>query len=163
MGAKVGPPATTVGVGASVGRVGLSEPLRLHASSATSITSAAISTGGLWQRERKSLSFESMTHLDDQTLDTTIFDLQGSHYDIGYAIGQGSQPFTLPAWWPEPPPLAFAQACAREISALHPSLTDEIHGHADGQHQSYNEILRIICRQRLGGRSVSVPPEHGGC
>src|SRR5215831_16151694 len=104
-------------------------------------------------------------------IDTTTFDLEGTHYDIGVAIGRGSQPFSLPAWWPEPPPLPYAEACAREISALHPLLLDEIHGHADGQKQSYAEILRIICRQRLGGRSLMAPvvssspviPEHGGC
>src|SRR5258708_4591375 len=159
MGANVGPPATSVGVGASVGST--SGPLKRQPISAINMISAAIDS--LWQRERKPLSFEIMTILEDSALDTTAFDMQGSHYDIGLAIGQGSRPFTLPAWWHEPPPLAFAQACAREIAALHPLLTDEIHGHADGQHQSYNEILRLICRQRLGGRSVSVAPERGGC
>src|SRR2546430_13090954 len=90
-------------------------------------------------------------------IDTTTFDLEGSHYDIGVAIGRASQPFTLPAWWPEPPPLPYAEACAREISALHPLLLDEIHGHADGQSQSYAEILRIICRQRLAGGILCGP------
>jgi predicted choloylglycine hydrolase len=98
-------------------------------------------------------------------IDTTCFDLTGTHYEIGVMIGQRSPAFVLPAWWPEPPPLAFAEACAREIAALHPLLLDEIHGHADGQTLSYNELLRIICRQRLGGRSVPAPvvPEAGGC
>jgi hypothetical protein len=98
-------------------------------------------------------------------IDTTVFDLGGAHYDIGVAIGRASQPFTLPGWWPEPPPLDFALACSREISALHPGLLDEIRGHADGQQQSYNELLRLICRQRLGGRTAAVVivPEQGGC
>ncbi len=97
-------------------------------------------------------------------IDTTVFDLSGTHYDIGVAIGQASQPFVLPAWWPEPPPLDFALACGHEISALHPGLLDEIRGHADGQQQSYDELLRLICRQRLGGRvAAATIPEHGGC
>jgi predicted choloylglycine hydrolase len=97
-------------------------------------------------------------------IDTTIFDLTGNHYDIGFAIGHNSAPFVLPSWWPEPPPLGYALACAREISALHPELIDEIHGHADGQHQSYDDLLRLICRQRLGRRlSAASVPEHGGC
>src|SRR5262245_31697090 len=89
-------------------------------------------------------------------IDTTVFDLSGAHYDIGVAIGRASQPFTLPAWWPQPPALDFALACSREIAALHPGLLDEIHGHADGQKLSYNELLRLICRQRLGGRTAAV-------
>jgi hypothetical protein len=110
---------------------------------------------------------------DPDRIDTTTFDLAGSHYDIGVKIAQRSPAFVLPSWWPEPPSLDFAEACAREIAALHPMLLDEIHGHADGQTLSYNELLRIICRQRLGGRSVPalttrhsdppVAPEAGGC
>jgi hypothetical protein len=98
-------------------------------------------------------------------IDTTTFDLEGSHYDIGVTIGRNSQQFVLPSWWPEPPPLTFADACSREIAALHPLLLDEIRGHADGQNLSYHELLRIICRQRLGGRSLPAPvvPEAGGC
>jgi predicted choloylglycine hydrolase len=95
-------------------------------------------------------------------IDTTVFDLSGSHYDIGVFIGQHSERFSLPSWWPEPPPLSFADACAREISVMHPLLLDEIQGHADGQHQPYEDILRLICRQRLGGRIPHVP-EQGGC
>ena len=98
-----------------------------------------------------------------EPIDTTTFDLEGSHYDIGLAIGQASPPFLLPGRWPEPPPLSFAEACAREIAALHPLLMDEIRGHADGQSESFNEILRIMCRHRLGGRIVPVVPEQGGC
>src|SRR5258708_34912102 len=97
-----------------------------------------------------------------EPIDTTPFDLEGSHYDIGLAIGQASPPFLLPGRWPEPPPLSFAEACAREIAALHPLLMDEIRGHADGQSQPFNEILRIMCRHRLGGRNVSGSSEQGG-
>ncbi len=98
-------------------------------------------------------------------IDTTVFDLSGNHYDIGLTIGRASEPFVLPGWWPEPPPLGFALACAREIGVLHPGLLDEIQGHADGQQQSYDELLRLICRQRLGRRTAAVVtvPEHGGC
>ncbi len=95
-------------------------------------------------------------------IDTTIFELTGSHYDIGLAIGRGSQRFTLPAWWPEPPPLEFARACARDVGAFHAPLIDEIRGHADGQELSFGDLLRIICRQRLGRRRAEVP-ERGGC
>src|SRR5258706_15451322 len=98
-----------------------------------------------------------------ELIDTTTFDLEGSHYDIGLAIGQASPPFLLPGRWPEPPPLSFAEACARAIAALHPLLMDEIRGHADGQSESFNEILRIMCRPRLGGRILPVLPEKGGC
>jgi predicted choloylglycine hydrolase len=97
-----------------------------------------------------------------QLLDTNTFDLSGTHYEIGYHIGQQSQLFTLPTWWPEPPPLSFAQSCAREIAAFHPTLLDELYGHADGQAQDYDHLLRILCRYRLGGRPASVP-EQGGC
>lgn len=97
-----------------------------------------------------------------QLPDTSTFDLSGTHYEIGYHIGQRSELFTLPAWWPEPPSLNFAHACAREITAFHPNLLDELYGHADGQEQDYDHLLRILCRYRLGGRPVSVP-EQGGC
>src|SRR5437868_5096801 len=102
---------------------------------------------------------------DDSTIDLTVFDLVGAHYDIGLTIGRASPRFALPSWWPEPPPLKYALACAREIGAIHPALLDEIHGYADGQGDSYDELLRLICRQRLGGRIPSVQniPEHGGC
>lgn len=101
-------------------------------------------------------------------VDTSTFDLKGTHYEIGLKIGQGSTRFELPPWWPEPPPLAFAEACAREIASFHPTLLDEIHGHADGQQQSYPELLRLICRQRLAGRNYTgtlgpLIPEPGGC
>lgn len=96
------------------------------------------------------------------TPDTAVFDLSGSHYDIGFTIGQHSAPFVLPAWWPEPPALAFAQACAREIAALHSPLLDELYGHADGQQQPYERLLQLICRSRLSGRPTQTP-ERGGC
>src|SRR5260221_14779634 len=96
-------------------------------------------------------------------LDTTPFDLRGTHYDIGVAIGQASAPFTIPPWWPEPPPVDFAYACAEQIAAFDAPLLDEIQGYADGQNQTYDQILRIICRQRLAGRIPAIPPEHGGC
>jgi predicted choloylglycine hydrolase len=95
-------------------------------------------------------------------LDTHTFDLGGTHYQIGYQIGRSSPLFTLPSWWPEPPPLAFAHACAQQIAACHASLIDELYGHADAQQQSFDHLLRIVCRARLGGHPVSVP-EQGGC
>ncbi len=95
-------------------------------------------------------------------LDVATFALAGSHYDISYAIGRGSAHFALPTWWPDPPTLAFAQACAREIAAIHSPILDELYGHADAQAQSYDHLLRIICREKLGGRPAYVP-EQGGC
>lgn len=98
--------------------------------------------------------------------DTRTFDLSGSHYEIGLAIGRGSEPFAMPAWWPEPPSLDFAHACAREIAAIHPPLLDELYGHADGQALPYDDLLRIVCRYRMGGRPISAiapVPEQGGC
>ena len=90
------------------------------------------------------------------------FSLTGSHYDIGFAIGRGSSHFVLPNGWPEPPPLAFAQACARDIAAIHAPILDELYGHADAQAQPYEQLLRILCREKLGGRPAYVP-EQGGC
>ena len=106
--------------------------------------------------------------MDTSPLDTTPFDLRGTHYDIGVKLGQASALFTIPPWWPEPPSLEFAEACAREIAAFDAPLLDEVHGYADGQSQSYKQILRILCRQRLAGRipagrAVPVAPEQGGC
>jgi hypothetical protein len=101
-----------------------------------------------------------MPHLEP--LDLKTFDLTGSHYDIGLQIARNTAPFALPSWWPEPPPVAFAAACAREIAAIHAPLLDELYGHADGQALDYHSLLRIVCRYRLGGRPVSVP-EQGGC
>lgn len=103
-----------------------------------------------------------MTSTTVQALDLKTFDLSGSHYDIGVHIGRSTDQFLLPSWWPEPPPLAFAQACAREIAAIHAPLLDELYGHADGQALDYHSLLRIVCRYRLGGRPVSAP-EQGGC
>ncbi len=108
--------------------------------------------------------------MDTPPLDTTAFDLRGSHYEIGVANGQGSAPLALPTWWPEPPPLDFARACEQEIVALDAPLIEELHGYADGQGQPYEQLLQVICRPRLGGRirTGSVPPippipEQGGC
>src|SRR5579872_5399174 len=103
-----------------------------------------------------------MTNNLEPGIDTTVFDLTGTHYDIGLAIGRASSPTALPSWWPEPPPIAYATACAREIAAIHPALLDEIHGHADAQQQPYDDLMRLICRQRLGGRlRPTIVPEQG--
>src|SRR5258706_4393702 len=108
-----------------------------------------------------------MNEMDESSIDLTVFDLVGAHYDIGLTIGRGSQRFAMPSWWPEPPRLKYALACAREIGAIHTALLDEIHGYADGQEQSYDDLLRMICRQRLGGRIPGIQPptipEQGGC
>jgi hypothetical protein len=99
-------------------------------------------------------------------VDTSVFDLSGSHYEIGLTIGRNSLPFVVPSWWPAPPPLSYAESCAREIAAAHPLLIDELHGHADGQNADYEYLLRLICRQRLrmpAQPTIPIVPEEGGC
>ncbi|HLY25020.1 MAG TPA: C45 family peptidase [Aggregatilineales bacterium] len=97
--------------------------------------------------------------------DMASFDLDGTHYDIGVRIGRASSPLVMPSWWPEPPPLDFALACAQTIGAAHAPLLEELYGYADGQAIEYETLLRVICRQRLGGpmRMPMVIPEQGGC
>lgn len=81
---------------------------------------------------------------------------------MGTALGQVSPQFNVPAWWPEPPDIRYAEGCAAEIALAHAPLLEEIRGYADGQQQSYEDFLRIICRQKLNGRVPRVP-ETGGC
>lgn len=90
------------------------------------------------------------------------FDLSGAHYDLGYQQGQQTEPFVIPAWWPAPPPLDFAQACASQIAELHPPLLDELRGYADGQCLSFDELLRGVCRRSMRLRARPPYPE-GGC
>lgn len=106
-------------------------------------------------------------------VDYRAFHLTGSHYEIGVSLGQLSQRYVLPPWWPEAPPLPFAQACAHEIALIHPPLLDEIHGYADSQQVPYGDMLRMLCRQKMTGRTPTrdmnpvssgpLIPETGGC
>ncbi len=101
-----------------------------------------------------------MTKIDYQT-----FDLTGSYYDLGVTQGARTERFEIPAWWPAPPDLSFAEACARQIEEIHPSLLDELRGYADGQRIPYEDVLRGVCRRTMrvrAPRSVPVYPE-GGC
>ena len=97
--------------------------------------------------------------VDYQTLDLT-----GSHYDLGFAQGARTERFEIPPWWPAPPDLAFAEACAQQIAEIHPPLIDELQGYADSQRLPYEELLRGVCRRtmRLRARVPAVYPE-GGC
>lgn len=94
--------------------------------------------------------------------DYRTFSLAGTHYEMGYILGQASPQFSVPSWWPLPPDASFANACADEIALIHAPLLEEIHGYADGQQQPYEDFLRVLTRRRLRGRLPRVP-ETGGC
>lgn len=103
-------------------------------------------------------------------LDTQTFDLRGAHYDLGVAQGARTARFESPAWWPPPPDLDFAYACAAIVGAVHAPLLDELRGYADAQQLPYAELLRGLCRLSLRLRARGTPaaaatplfPE-GGC
>jgi hypothetical protein len=90
------------------------------------------------------------------------FDLSGTHYDLGYQQGAQTEPFVIPAWWPAPPPLAFARACAAQVADIHPPLLDELQGYADGQRLPFEAVLRGVCRRSMRLRARPPYPE-GGC
>ncbi len=103
------------------------------------------------------------------SVDYQTFDLAGSHYDLGRAQGARTERFGIPTWWPAPPPLAFAQDCARQIAEIHAPLLDELLGYADAQGLAYDDVLRGVCRQSMRVRARAAPqlslpsyPE-GGC
>lgn len=102
-------------------------------------------------------------------VDYQSFDLAGPHYDLGRAQGARTERFGIPAWWPAPPPLAFARDCAWQIAEIHAPLLEELQGYADAQGLPFNDVLRGVCRQSMRVRSMpalraSTPtyPE-GGC
>ena len=97
-------------------------------------------------------------------IDYQTFDLAGTHYELGQAQGARTEPFAVPAWWPEPPPLEFALDCARQIAEIHPPVLDELHGYADSQGLPFETVLRGVCRRSMRMRIQAVPayPE-GGC
>lgn len=99
-------------------------------------------------------------------IDTRSFDLCGAHYDLGYVQGARTLRFETPAWWPAPPDLAFARACAAILHDLHAPLLDELRGYADAQALPFDELLRGICRRsmrvRVAAAQAAAYPE-GGC
>ena len=98
-------------------------------------------------------------------VDYQTFDLIGTHYDLGRAQGARTERFTIPPWWPAPPPLDFARECARQIAAIHPPLLDELHGYADAQGLRFDDVLRGVCRQSMRSRIMAQTPTYpeGGC
>ena len=61
-------------------------------------------------------------------VDYQTFDITGPYYDLGHAQGLRTEPFVVPAWWPEPPPLSFARECEAQIAELHSPLLEELRG-----------------------------------
>jgi len=102
-------------------------------------------------------------------VDYQIFDLAGTYYELGRAQGARTERFGIPAWWPAPPPLAFARDCARQIAEIHAPLLDELRGYAEAQELAFDDLLRGVCRQSMRVRAMPAPrspaltyPE-GGC
>ena len=99
------------------------------------------------------------------TADYQTFDLTGPHYDLGFAQGARTERFAVPAWWPSPPELPFAEDCARQVTEIHPPLLEELRGYADGQRLPYDELLRGVCRRSMRLRAPHTAPLYpeGGC
>lgn len=96
-------------------------------------------------------------------IDYQTFDLTGSHYDLGFAQGARTERFQIPDWWPAPPDLAFAEACAKQIAEIDAPLLDELRGYADGQRLPFEDLLRGVCRRSMRVRArIPIYPE-GGC
>lgn len=94
---------------------------------------------------------------DNFSPDYRVFDLRGSHFDIGRALGQSTPRFEIVPWWSPSPPLDFALACAALAGDVHPPLLDEYRGFAQAQSIRYEELLQGVCRVSLRQRAV------GGC
>lgn len=99
----------------------------------------------------------------DREVDYQAFDLDGSHYDLGFAQGARTERFEIPAWWPAPPDWAFAQACAGRIAEIHPPLLDELRGYADAQRMPFEDLLRGVCRRTMRVRARRPVYPEGGC
>lgn len=89
--------------------------------------------------------------------DYRIFDLRGSHHDIGYHLGQASARFRVMSWWSPSPPRDFALECLSIAGDMHAPILDEYRGFAEAQSLDYAELLQGICRTTLRQRMV------GGC
>ena len=99
-------------------------------------------------------------------VDYQTFDITGPYYDLGHAQGLRTEPFVVPAWWPEPPPLSFARECEAQIAELHSPLLEELRGYAEAQALPYADVLRGVCRRSMRVRVRALPPPaypEGGC
>ncbi|MGH2592643.1 MAG: C45 family autoproteolytic acyltransferase/hydrolase [Anaerolineae bacterium] len=89
--------------------------------------------------------------------DYRVFDLRGSHRNIGREMGRANPRFRVLPWWPPPPARDFALACAAIAGDTHPPILDEYRGYAEAQSIEYEDLLQGICRTSLRQRAV------GGC
>jgi hypothetical protein len=89
--------------------------------------------------------------------DYRVFDLRGSHFEIGRALGRSNPRFAVMPWWSPSPARDFALACAAIVEELHPPLLDEYRGYAEAQDIEYDQLLQGVCRTSLRQRAV------GGC
>ncbi len=88
----------------------------------------------------------------DEAPDYRLFDLHGSHAQLGYALGEADPPFRMQFWWWPPPPARFADACHDVLRDIHPHLVDELHAYADAQRLPARELWRKCCRVNLKAR-----------
>lgn len=77
----------------------------------------------------------------ERTADYRVFDLAGSHYQIGQHMGRITRLREVESWRDRDTELAFAQACADVVGSLHPPLLDEMRGYAAAQGLRWDEVL----------------------
>jgi hypothetical protein len=98
--------------------------------------------------------------------DYRVFDLRGSHYDIGCELGRSTPRFAVMPWWPPSSARDVALACAAIVGELHPRVLDEYRGYAEAQRIDYVDLWQGICRtslrQRAGGGCTSIAIRRGG-
>jgi len=73
--------------------------------------------------------------------DYRVMEIEGDHYEVGYQMGAATTLREVESWRDPETELAFAQACADEVSCLHPPLLDEYRGYAAAQGRSWEEVL----------------------
>lgn len=88
----------------------------------------------------------------DEAPDYRLFDLHGSHAQLGYALGEADPPFRMQFWWWPPPSARFADACLDVVRDIHPHLVDELRAYADAQRLPARELWRKCCRVNLKAR-----------
>lgn len=86
--------------------------------------------------------------------DYRVFDLRGSHYQIGASLGRSIPRFAIMPWWSPSPDRDFALSCALIFGEVHAPLLDEYRGYADAQGLVYEDLLQGICRASLRQRAV---------